>query len=465
MRRFLLVILVACASPATESPEEVDGVVYGLPLPDRENQGRTLLGDLDDLAGTAEHYYVSGNARDAIGNSVTVTVAGAALRVQRGATEFTDADPRMVGIMFDGSDGKTVTITNVAPANAEEPTRYFLSHNGTDPCNGEGAIALAGRVTIDARHDASNGDITFSCEKGVAYKCTKWKYIATDDPTSVAWELQQACMYMAGARYCADRQTFTREGTQVAMFDRPGVRVKFPPDWNPPATWTPWDLMTWPPPHDEFYVEAAWRANGPPRCLSRYRWASLPTAPCGPALPDPRVDIGAQYCEEMIHEGALTPGDIIIVNTSLVNDVALDIWATATGDLLGTVRGFRDEDAGGASSRPPFPGMTYVGHSGVMLRALTSELDPADLVRADLLCVPKTNKCVVAPPGTLPAFNGHTDNRGPEGYLFIRQRPGTELLSLWYDAANNDYVSATTRPGASYTDVAPLGWILKRAPT
>lgn len=452
-----LVLLSACGAEPATTPDPV----LGPPLPGRENQGRTILGGLDTI--TSEPYWVSSHAKLATGDPVSVRVAGSELVVQHGPNVYAGTDPEIIGLSFDGVDGRELRIVNIV-ATPNAPLRYYLAHDGADPCGGEGAVAFAGRFDVDARHHAPANDLSFACESGEAYKCTDWGYIAGDDPASQAWGLHGACTYMAGARYCADRTSFTREGTQVAMFDVADIRVAFPPDWTPPMTWTPWTLASWPPPPDEFYIEAAWRADAPPICLSKARWASLPLDPCGTELPDPRSDPDAHYCEELASEGRLTPNDVLLVNTSLYNDLPFDIWRGETGDLLGTIRGFHDADADHPHPQPPYPRMEYVGHSGVLLRALTSELDVTDLVRLNQYCVPETNKCVVTSAGSLPPTTSHTADRGPEGYVFVTERPRTRLLKLWYRAATDDYVSAIGRPGPAYVSVAELGYILQRAP-
>lgn len=456
----ILVLLVACGS--IEQPPEVEPI-FGPPLDDREVQGTTILGGLDTVgmigAETAP-YYVGLEAL--VGTEpLGVTVVDGQLVV---GGELYNASPSdFDGMTLTGFDGRKLAVTEALPAASGEriQARYRLDLEGVDPCNGEYAIPVSGTYSVDARYQSAAA-ITFSCEKGEVYKCHNFGYPA-GDPATTKGQLHQACVYMAGARYCSDRRSFTREGTQIAMFDRPGARLKFPPDWTgmprPATPWTPWVLSAWPSQYDEFWIEAAWRADGTALCLARSRWASLEEDPCDGALPDPRVVPGANYCEDLFGEGMVTPPEAWIVNTSRVNDARFDMWRASSGDLFATSRGFKDDDASVPMETKPFgaAGMTYVGEVGILLRVPTQEMLP-DVVQVNTYCKTNSNDCVVST--TPPPM--HPNNRGAEGYLFTKKQPNTAELWLWKNAAN-DYVSAITKPGILFSKVAgpALGWIFR----
>jgi hypothetical protein len=430
-------------------------VVAGDPLGGRENQGRHLLGALDDLAGATDHLWFADRAtRQGRTGVISVQVTGATLTATEGPQSYSGADPRLVGLRFGGSDGSEVEISAAEPATLDAPIRYRLLRRvgagaWTDPCAGEAAVPLAGRYDLAARHQAPAGDLSFACERGVAYKCTAWGYLAGADTTARAWDLHQACTRMANADYCANGGTNTHEGTYVGMFDADGVRTAFPP------TWADWRLTTWLPARGEFFVEASWRPDAPPRCLSKARWASMPLGGlCGDDLPDPRVEPSAAYCEDL-SDDELVAGDVLIVNTSMFNDLPLVTWRGPTGDLVSTVRGLYDPPA---ATQPPFPASTYIGATGVLLRALTAELDPADLVEVRMFCVGATSRCVVTTLATRPA--SHTVDRGAEGYVFrVQAGDATSPLVLYHHPLTGDHVTSTTAP-AGYTAGPVVGWIM-----
>jgi hypothetical protein len=450
-----LIVLAACGS-IDQTPEA--DAVFGPPVDDREQQGTTILGGLDTV-GTigAEYvpYYVGQKAVVGI-EELDVTVVDGQLVI--GTDIYNQSPSDFDGMTFTGFDGKHLKVTEAAASPTSEPirARYHLELDGVDPCNGEYAIPVSGKYSIDARHQQQASAITFSCEKGEVYKCHDFGYGADGNPTSIKGKLHQACVYMAGARYCTDRRSFTREKTEISMFDRYGIREKFPTLKQPQESWSPWTLTTWPSPYDDFWIEAAWRADGTPICLAQSRWASLEPDPCNGALPDPRTVPGAKYCEEKVHEGTLTPNDVLIVNLMRVNDARFDMWRAASGDLLATSRGFVDEDPAGPTLTRPFgSNMTFVRKVGVLLRVPTDEM-LGNVTLLSMYCKPMSNDCAVS--ATEPP--GHTNDRGAEGYVFNTEQPGTARLWLWKNAAD-DYVSAIARPGLFYTKASQtaLGWI------
>jgi hypothetical protein len=472
----IFLLLVACTDP----PEPNAETVFGPALPDREQQGSTILGGLDSLVTTGDLFHVGSKATlsAAQGNlEVDVGLVEGQLRIRIGNTTHTGLSEVFRDMVFTGSDGKPLRIVGMAPASGDHPIRYFLLHGeGTgidDPCDGEGAVPQPGRYTIDAKHVVDAEAITFSCEKGEVYKCNRFGYGIDDASDTVEHQYHQTCIYVTGARYCADRRSFTREGTEIAFFDRDGVRAIFPPQRpllqppQPAETWSRWILNTWPPPYDEFYVEAAWRHNKPPVCLAKDRWASLPRDPCDGALPDPRVDATAQYCESIIHgdTNVLDP-DIIIVNTSRFNDIAIDIWGNVNGELLSTTRGQVDEHASFTQPQvvPPFnSNMPFVGHSGVLLRVPTQDMIDRGIAMQLLQvhCIPYTTRCVVtipSPPFVPPLYVPRAVGAN-EGYVFVTKQPGTALLKLWHNPTTQDWVSAITRPTPGHNRQSDLGWI------
>jgi hypothetical protein len=444
--KLLIALFLLASACIAEDPDVVPA--YGPAIPGHEMQGEHLLGGLDDYPVDGESFVVSKHGNRGLAN-VSVAVVGAELQTSDGLTP--------IGIALPTPDGNTLHIVNVLAKSGDEPTRYLLGltigADTFDPCGGEAAIPIAGHFSATDEHLEPDDDLTFSCERGVAYKCRKWGYIAGSDPQSDEWDVNQACVYMAKASYCLDGISSTREGTQIGMFDRAGIRAGFP---QLPMTWEPWTLDTWPPPHGEFYVEAAWRSDDLPLCLSKARWASLPESPCGPALPDPRNDPGAKYCEELIAEGLIVQSGIDIINVSLFNDLPLDQWRTPAGDRVSTTRGFYDPSGG---TIRPAAGMTYVGPSGVLLRERTAELDVSTVEEVHLYCTNATwQSCVVTTVPTKPST--HKTDRGIEGFVFKTSGPGRIALKLYNKASTGDYVTATTSPGFGYGPGTTIGYVI-----
>jgi len=448
----LALLLSACVDAEDPATTPINGPA----IPGHEMQGRHLLGGLDDYATASEAYWVSGNASRQGAGPIAVEVTASVLTARQGQTVWSGDDPGLIGIRFSGVDGSDLEITGVVPAAGDDPTAYLLQYriNGggwVDPCAGETALPIAGRYDLATHHLAPVGDITFACYSGVGDKCIRWGYLPGEDELDWPWELHQACTHFANADYDNTGSVGTHEGTYVSMFDAYGVRAPFQPNW------TPWRLASWPPPLNEFYIEAAWPANAPARCLSKARWASIPTGTAPSSLPDPRTDNTARYCEDYSDSELNALSNIMIISTSMYNDLPLVQWRNVvTGERLSTIRGYYDPLRG---SVPPFPMMSYVGISGVILRQLTAELDPKDLATVRLYCTSKTStECVVTTAGTKPT--SHPNDRGFEGYVFKASRAHTIPLRMYKNAATGDYVTSTF-PIAGYTSTGLVGWVME----
>jgi hypothetical protein len=429
-----------------------------------EMQGRTILGQIDDLPRQGGNYYAV-STLSTTGFRADVSYGEFIATQTLASGTVTLAGPSLAGQVFRAPDESQLQILAVLPATADDPVHYILQYtakDGTtsDPCEGEGAIAISGRYSGTREHIDDPDSFTFSCVKGVAHKCKLWGYPDPGDETHDLWSLNAACTRLAGGDFCYEGVPNTREGTAIAMFDRLGIRAPFPDGPNGPG-WGPWILTSWPPPAwnppnaPEFFVEAVWRKSGGAKCMAKQRWASLPFDPCPAVMDDPRTTTDGKYCEEYSTD-YWTDSDVEMVSVSMYNDLRLDVWKTPLGDRVATVRGFRD-DADLSDSLPPFPGMIWVGQSGVLLRALTAELDPNLLTDVNLYCLPNSKKCVVTTPTLAPTT--YID-RGFEGYVFIDQHANSIELVQYYNATSQDYVTQTTPPGPGYARRSRVGYVL-----
>jgi hypothetical protein len=459
---FMVVGLVACASdgevhttpvfaPALDGDGDDDG---------HTSQGRTLLGALDDLPRSAgDHYSVSVNAFKQDGSSVTIHARRGALFAVENRIVHIGADNWFKNVRFHDLFGGQIEILSVVPATADEPVGYMLQYTPPDgaprdPCDGEPADAISGRYTATRQHSFVSDALTFSCQSGVAYKCHRWGYKDPGDPADPMWGVNQACTRMANASYCGTGDVNTREGTYIGFYDF-GPWGVAPPL---PANLEPLHVHSWPPPHDQYYLEAAWRADGSVRCLSKARWASLPLeGPClDGSLHDPRTRADASYCEELLDAEDRDKTDILIVSTSTYADLPLVTWATPNGDQLTTTRGYydpRNQPRPGAvpaypQSIPPIAGMQFVGLSGILLRNPTRKLEDEGVAMervdtycmpSDTQCAPSSGRCVATTATKRPAT--HTCDIGTEGYVFVEPRAHTVPLRMYHNDATDDFAS------------------------
>src|SRR5690349_4529389 len=130
-----MLLLAACVDA---DPDVVPA--YGPAIPEHENQGQHLLGGLDDYPVDGESFVVSRNGKRGTQN-MSVGVDGALLTTSDGLSP--------VGVTLQTPHNDTLQIVGILPADAEELLRYQLTLSIAggapfDPCDGEGAIPIAG---------------------------------------------------------------------------------------------------------------------------------------------------------------------------------------------------------------------------------------------------------------------------------------------------------------------------------
>ncbi|HEV7553799.1 MAG TPA: ADYC domain-containing protein, partial [Kofleriaceae bacterium] len=322
-------IVAACGTVKDDTlPSQPDGHGEFSEHQGMESQGRTLLGKFVDAFGPTmpDHASVLADGTDADGNAITIELTGgASLR----SGDHVGFDPFFSGVILHVDQGGELML---------EPSRggtdlafYKLQYRATpsdpwtDPCfdpdgnTFDDAVPYAGTWSRAGLHSTTPGRISFACDRGVAYKCATWGFLAGGDDSSLAFRANQACTRMARADYCANGHSHTREGTLIRIFDVAGVI-------GPPTVDDLKGVVHWAPNAANYFFEAAWNSGDQPvSCLSRLRWQSLPILGedgDGNACPDaivhdPRTS-AATFCEDMQFTGTDGP---LLFNASTYNDL------------------------------------------------------------------------------------------------------------------------------------------------
>lgn len=469
MKQLGWLCLAACACVGSSAPIETETAA----LTGETQQGIYILGKFADgmfNAGAGEHAHVLAQPTDPGHSAATFSVSSAGTYLTTGTHEKTD--PWFQNAILRDVRGKFQLRVDAGSYVRGNIVRYRLSRQAlgpggmasgtwTDYCDGVGALPLQGWYDGRRIHHLDTS-ITFACDKeGVADKCDDWGYPAGNAGPAPAmqptpWNLHQTCTNMAGATYCMDGKSHTRELTPIEFGD---------------ITATPFSMPVYPLPAplpgdlDAFAFEAGWTPKGPV-CLSKLRWRSLPPDPCDPAvLPDPRTEQGrgrgGQFCDDIGYAGVRAAS--LMINGSLTMDAPEYVWQSGS-DTVMSLRGYYAP----ASNLPPphreviapFLGYgiaaPFIDH--MILRNLPGSLDPAtDMFQLFIWVGPGGDRVVArsAPPGYVPLGGA-----GPlfEGYSFRTSRLG--LAPLRMCSTPNGYITtiAATCPGGGAG--APQGFAL-----
>lgn len=104
------------------------------------------------------------------------------------------------------------------------------------------AFPLAGQWTADGRHLPSAHGFNVTCTSGAIGKCVRFGYKPwKKGPNGESlWDYHQACVRLLRADYCGDGHAFTRDGTEVDVFDSLGIQsdttapgMVFEAGWGP----------------------------------------------------------------------------------------------------------------------------------------------------------------------------------------------------------------------------------------
>jgi ADYC domain len=114
------------------------------------------------------------------------------------------------------------------------------------------AIPLSGSWDRTGAYIESSQLTTFACSSGVLAKCVRWGYKPWKKTEGVSLrDFHQACTRMARADYCGNGKSYTRDGTEINVYDVLGIQKKSP--------------------NDEMVFEAAWGPDGA-ICINHPRW-------------------------------------------------------------------------------------------------------------------------------------------------------------------------------------------------
>jgi hypothetical protein len=405
--------------PKFGEDDETDGM---------QTQGRFLIGRAFDALGSPDrHFAVSGEAVRAPrgGGAYTAEMVGPHLVVRGPDGAWSGLDRELQGVVFSGVDGGELVLGR-SLRSPRGVVRYAIqvrtSRNApwTAVCGNRTAVPMRGSFGRDGFRNDDDA-ITFACADGVASKCPEWGYRPANHPSDPLWDYFQACTRMARNDLCADGTAHTFEGTPIAFRDE-STLTDIP---EPPDTFT--EPASWPPPPDAYFYEAAWRAGRrTPRCLARTRWSVLPPGDlCGGLLKDPRLDVEAKTCEDLLDDPAGID-DALIFSASHYNDLAMHRWEVE-GDLISTINGYYAAPGSDVPAEVPFGKTiaTYHGRDGLLLRSLPESIATHEVV--DLNLYERDGDRVVTTAATAP--DGYALLEW-QGFVFRRARGRTSPLYL-----------------------------------
>ncbi len=444
-----LTVTVGCATDA-EVIDDPDLVAPGTapafspPRAGMETNGPWLLGEqLDDRGASNNHEAFITTATSASGNPVTVRFrAPASLEATVNGVVRADDDPWFLGLRLPGPgtvEAKIVAVRTDGPV-----TLYTLRHRDSpgapwvDRCGGGEAVVTAGVWARDGRHLVDSTRVTFACLADTAIgKCLSWGYLPGAGPTAAGWPAHQACTRMVRADVCGTGEANTLEGTTIAVYDYVGVN-QAPPAVVPGVT-------TWPPPPTDLFFDGRWGVGGA-TCAGKARWQSLAVgSPCPLVAPDPRTDVGADYCDDVAADSAS-----LLMSTATVSELGFHVWAK-NGDQVGTLQGYYAVDHRVA----PFGDAAYqhVRLDGMLLRERPTSVTPSEVEEANAYLGPAGDRLVTTP-SAVPA--GFTFDRR-EGFVFRAAREGTR--PLWRRQLTGNYVTTTVPPLAGEVGAIVIGHI------
>jgi hypothetical protein len=308
-----------------------------------------------------------------------------------------------------------------------------------------------GSYTTTWAHEATSGKITLACGTGVVKKCLDWGYPSGTTSGNAAWNLNQACTRMASSDVCGDGQPHTRTGTYIRVFDQAGINLAAPSSFP--------TLSSWPPSHNDYWLEGGWGPNGAV-CQSRPRWQSLPVgAMCGGALPDPRQDPSVHFCDTQSTAQMASLGALLF-DTTRFNDLPLATWTSGTNRIM-SARGYhKGLNAAEFAEAPPLPGYTYESRPDVafVIRSLPEGYDPSAPIPVALM-QNATGDVVLAATAAPPAGYAPLAENANEGWIWAYPGGGRVELHTYQHPFTRDLTTGTTAP-AGYTDLGVLGYVL-----
>ncbi|WAS95943.1 ADYC domain-containing protein [Nannocystis punicea] len=133
------------------------------------------------------------------------------------------------------------------------------------------AMPLAGTWMADGRYEAADGAFNVTCTSGAIGKCVRFGYkpwVTASDGSSL-WDYHQACVRMVRADYCGDGTSFTKNGTQINIFDRLKIQMlDKAPGYVLEAAWGPAGALCV---HHPRVAETATLAQLEAKCPERLR--------------------------------------------------------------------------------------------------------------------------------------------------------------------------------------------------
>jgi hypothetical protein len=229
-----ILLMTGCFAESSNPPLEADSC-FELPASSapgvaaRQVQGRTLQGNT--------HQGKTGQGKTGQGtlaqgseaalrklNGFTVRMADDAppLRVDEGRLGAGDAGlfAQPLHAISHNAEPFMLTLTRLEVQGAT--SSYGIQVDGLPACaNGALGLFVNGAWDEQGAHVSDDRAITYACDDGVIAKCVHWGYA----PWTVGEELHQSCTRLARADYCGDGASWTREGTEIDVYDTLGIQV------------------------------------------------------------------------------------------------------------------------------------------------------------------------------------------------------------------------------------------------
>ena len=438
-------LLAACSvsDPASEGPiSEVHQATFG-----EEFNGRQVLGTVLDglapassLVRTPARYFSVQNKGVRNGNAQDVWLIGGASLLSQGKDGTFSGDDAGFNdlVLFEGvPPARKIRLKN---ARGRGITHYSLDlQSGTDPFTRvcDDAIPLTGVIEWTGEHVEQLDRVTFACADGAVNECVRYGY-PPGLRHSQFWGAHQACVQMLNARYCADGEPNTRDGTTIAFYDNVGIHQIQPGTPLPTIT-----AAQWPPNTTDYYFEAAFRGDFTDAvCRGKLRWPRL-TDTCVAAIPD---------CAERTIGSLIDPGDAVMFVASTYNQLRFDRWRHGT-DRVVTIRGYHDDSTG--QLQAPWDGYIYEGTDGILMRIPPTSVPESERAKVSLYRNGATDYFVAR----------NDDDRfarspfsviAEEGYVYEHQWGPTFVpLRLYLNPMTHDFTTTT----ATLEVMADLGYL------
>ena len=145
---------------------------------------------------------------------------------------------KVVGVLSDGSEIE-LDITKFERTADPAIVHYALAYQGENLCEAGTGMFVPGTWDDSGAYRATDDKgltTSYSCVDGVIGKCAAWGYASW----KAGSDMHAACTRMGTADYCGSGVSFTKDGTEIDMFDARGIQrsegdasFRFEAGWGP----------------------------------------------------------------------------------------------------------------------------------------------------------------------------------------------------------------------------------------